>query len=163
MVPLYKSLVRPHLEYGVEVWSPKLKRNIRLLESVQRRATKLIPEISDLPYEERLKHLKLPSLVYRRHRGDVIQVFKYMNNIWETSDELLTQLDESRTRGHSHKLYKERWEAAVRGQFFSIRVVNLWNSLPDYVINSKDVQSFKVALDKHWENKSWLYDFESDN
>ncbi len=89
LVHLYKSLVRPYLEYGVETWCPKTKRNIRLLESVQRRATKLIPELSQLPYEERIKCLKLPSLVYSRHMGDMIQVFTYMNNIWDVDDNML--------------------------------------------------------------------------
>ena len=69
---------------------------------------------------------------------------------------------ETRTRGHGHKLYKERWESAVRGQFFSYRVVNLWNSLPESVTTSKDVITFKISLDKHWETKPWLYDFEND-
>ena len=118
MIPLYKSLVRPYLEYGVEIWSPTSKKNIRLLESVQRRATRLIPEISHLPYEDRLAHLKLPSLVYRRHRGDMIQAFKYMNNIWDIDETLLNPSSETRTRGHSQKLFKERWDKALRGKIF---------------------------------------------
>ena len=81
MVPLFKSLVRPYLEYGNEVWSPQTKKNINLLESVQRRATKLIPEVAHLSYKERLQKLQLLTLVYRRHRRDMIQVFKYLNNI----------------------------------------------------------------------------------
>ncbi len=72
MVQLYKSLVRPHLEYANDVWSPRLKRNINALEAVQ---------LSNLTYEERLNRLKLPSLVYRRNRNDMIQVFKYLHNI----------------------------------------------------------------------------------
>ncbi len=163
MIPLYKSLVRPYLEYAEETWSPKSKKNIRLLESVQRRATKLIPEISHVSYEERLKHLKLPSLVYRRHRGDMINVFKYMNNIWDTTDNLFMLSRESRTRGHSQKLFKERWDTALRGQFFSNRVINLWNSLPVNLMYSKDVNSFKIGLDRHWESQPWLYDFENDS
>ena len=162
MVPLFKSLVRPYLEYGVEVWSPRTKKNIRLLESVQRRATKLVPELAHLPYPERLKSLKLPSLVYRRHRGDMIQVYKYLNDVWEVDDDFLKLSSEERTRGHKHKLYKGRWDSAIRGHFLSNRTVNLWNSLSEKVINSKDVTSFKVALDHEWQSKSWLYDFESD-
>ncbi len=162
MTPLYKSLVRPYLEYGVEAWSPTTKRDIRLLESIQRRATKLIPSLSHLSYQERLESLKLPSLVYRRHRGDMIQAFKFINNIWDIEETILEPSDQTRTRGHPKKLFKDRWNTSVRGNFFSNRVVNLWNSLPENVVNAKDVKNFKIELDNCWKPKSWLYDFESD-
>ena len=73
---LYTVMVRPHLEYGNVVWHPQYKGDIARLESVQRRATKLIPRLHNLSYEERLRELKLPSLVYRRLRGDSIEVYK---------------------------------------------------------------------------------------
>ena len=76
MVLLFKSLIRPLLEYGQPVWSPHLLKQSRLIENVQRRATKLIHKIKDLPYKERLEYLKLPSLKYRRTQGDLIQVYK---------------------------------------------------------------------------------------
>ena len=66
---LYKSLVRPHLEYGSSVWSVIFKKDAIQLENVQRRATKLIPNISNLSYENRLKHLGIPSLQYRTTKG----------------------------------------------------------------------------------------------
>ena len=72
---LYKSLVRPH---GNIVWFPQLKRQSVAIEKVQRRATKLIPTLKDLDYKERLRQLKLPTLKYRRYRGDLIQVFKLL-------------------------------------------------------------------------------------
>ena len=72
LIPLYKSMVKSHLEYGVDGWSPKLKRNIQSI-GVQRRATKLIPGFEDLSYEERLTELKLSTMVYRRKRGEMIQ------------------------------------------------------------------------------------------
>ncbi len=65
MLTLYKTLVRPHLEYGNTIWCPKLKRVIKSLEAVQRRAMRMVPELAHLPYEARLQQLKLPSLVYR--------------------------------------------------------------------------------------------------
>ncbi len=145
----------------MEIWSPTSKKNIRLLESVQRRTTRLIPEISHLPYEDRLAHLKLPSLVYRRHRGDMIQAFKYMNNIWDINETLLNPSSETRTRGHSQTLFKERWNTALRGIFFSNRIVNLWNILAENLMKSENVNSFKIGLDKYWQTKSWLYNFES--
>ena len=62
MIPLYKSLVRPILEYGNAVWSPYLKKNKLLIEGVQRRFTKCIVDVKDMEYEDRLKFLNLPSL-----------------------------------------------------------------------------------------------------
>ena len=76
-------MVRPHLEYGNIVWFPQLKRQSVAIEKVQRRATKLIPVLKDLDYKERLRQLKLPTLKYRKYRGDLVQVFKIIN---ETDD-----------------------------------------------------------------------------
>lgn len=80
---LYKSLVRSHLEYGVSVWSPHYEYLIEKLEKVQKRAIKLIISIKHLKYEERLRHLKLPTLKFRRVRGDMIEVYKFFNNIYK--------------------------------------------------------------------------------
>ena len=65
-----------HLEYATAVWSPHLIKHIDDLENVQPRATKQIPNFSSLSYVERLKKLHLPTLSYRRIRGDLIQVYK---------------------------------------------------------------------------------------
>ena len=73
---IFKGLVRPHLEYAAPVWSPHLIKHKDMLENVQRRATKMVPGLRELSYGERLKKLKLPTLAYRRVRGDMIQVFK---------------------------------------------------------------------------------------
>jgi len=77
-------MVRPYSESGNVVWHPMLKKDQDTLESVQRRATKLVPSLNKLSYEERLKQMGLPSLSYRRLRGDVIQTFKYLHGIYST-------------------------------------------------------------------------------
>ena len=72
---LYKSLVRPHLEYGNIFWLPFLKSDINLLENSQHRATCFIPNINKLSYHEKLEKLDLPTLSYRRSRGSLIETF----------------------------------------------------------------------------------------
>ena len=79
---LYKSLVRPHLEYCNQIWMLHLQKHINMIENVQRRATRQIPGLKDLTYEERLIKLKLPSLTYRRIRGDMIETFKIAKNYY---------------------------------------------------------------------------------
>ena len=80
---LYKSLVRPHLEYATSVWSQMFKKDSITLENVQRRATRLVNSLSGRTYEDRLKTLGLPTLEYRRLRADVIQVYKILNKLIE--------------------------------------------------------------------------------
>ena len=76
---LYPALVRPLLEYCIQVWSPYKRKYIKLLEGVQRRATKLVPQITELSYEDRLKALGLTRLVDRRVRGDMIETYKIIS------------------------------------------------------------------------------------
>ena len=78
---LYKSLVRPHLEYAITVCALLYKKDTIIIENVQRRATKLVNSISHLPYSERVKSLGLPSLEYRRERADVVELHKIMNKM----------------------------------------------------------------------------------
>ena len=85
LMRLYKAMVRPILEYGVTVWSPYRKCEIDAIESVQRRATRILPELRGLNYEARLRSLKLPTLTYHRLRGDVIHVYKYIHVIYRVT------------------------------------------------------------------------------
>jgi len=84
-LPLYKTMVRSHFDYGTSVWNPSLRKHIEAIENVQRRATKMIPGLHSLEYEDRLRKLKLPTLVYRRLRGDMIETFKVLNGIYDNS------------------------------------------------------------------------------
>ena len=147
---LYKSLIRSHLEYANAVTYPQTQRDSILLENVQRRATKLVPSIAHLEYVDRLKSLKLPSLNYRRRRGDMIETFKYTHNIYKVKPSPLPLERNSTTRGHKYKLQKRRANRNTRQKFFTMRVVNDWNSLPEDVVESPNINTFKNRLDRHW-------------
>ena len=156
---LYKSLVRPHVEYGNTIWYPFLRKDIESVEKIQRRATKLIPELKDMTYTERLKKLKLPSLAHRRRRGDMIQAFKIIKGIEDIPSERFFKLcTSSSTRGHSLKLEKPRCRTTLRLQQFSQRIINDWNSLPEGAVLAKDVNEFKSKIDQHW-NHEVMYDY----
>ena len=76
---LYKAMIRPHLEYASCIWFPKLKRDSDAIERIQRWATKLVHELRTLTYTLRFRQLKLPTLVYRRRRADMLQTYKFMH------------------------------------------------------------------------------------
>ena len=80
---LFQALVRPHIEYAEAVWSPFKVGDIEKIENVQRRATKQVPTLKNMEYNERLKKLKMPTLKYRRMRRDMIEVFKIINDIYD--------------------------------------------------------------------------------
>jgi len=75
MKQLYNVMVRPHLEYGNVVWHPQLKKDIDLIDSVQHRATRMVPGLHNLLYDDRLKRMDLPSLMYHCLHGDVIETY----------------------------------------------------------------------------------------
>ena len=150
---LFKALVRPHLEYGNVIWGPFTRGEQQLVERVQRRATKLVPELRDTPYPERLRKLKLPSLYYRRRRGDMVKVFQLIHGlICIDSSHLLEIRTESRTRGHPFKLVMPIATTRPRRNSFGVRVVKDWNELPHEVVMSNTLNQFKARIDKHWTN-----------
>ena len=150
MKKLYTSLVRPILEYGNVVWAPTLKRDQQMIENIQRRTTKLVPELKNLEYGDRLRALKLPSLYNRRARGDMIETYKYLHGIYKV-DRMPQELDNNTvTRGHSLKLKKERMTARQRRHYFRHRVVNWWNTLIEYVVSAPSLNIFKSRLDRFW-------------
>ena len=132
LTTLYKTLVRPHLEYANCIWHPPLHKDVQTIEKVQRRATKIVSSLRDLPYEQRLKKLKLPTLAYRRLREDLIPVYRIVHGINDINKENLFQMadQELGLRGHGYKIFKQFARLDLRKNSFSMRVVNAWNELP---------------------------------
>ena len=156
---LYTSLVRPHLEYCNVVWSPRYKKDVQIIETVQKRATRMIRDIRDLPHEERLKRMQLPSMVYRRYRGDMIEVYKYLTGRNYMSREDFIPLAEDNTRrGHSRKLLKRYCRTGLRQHFFSYRVVNGWNILPEDVVMAPTTNTFKNRIARVWRESCYITD-----
>ena len=163
---LYTSLVRPHLEYANSVWNPPYIKDAQSIENVQRRATRLVPELQKEclygnhkrkpDYIERLQILKLPSLYYRRARGDMIEVWKYLNGIYQVDQQMLVRDIGSSTRGHTLKLKKSHNRLLVRSHSFSQRVISTWNNLPKEVAEAKTMDTFKRLLDKAWEEYMFI-------
>jgi len=113
-----------------------------------------------MSYKERLAPLKLPILKYRRTRGDMIEVYcykiltdKYDNNV----NLHLERQKESITRGHSLKLVHPRCHYDLLKYNFTVRIVNLWNSLPENVISANTVDTFKNRLDKFWSEQELVH------
>src|SRR5215469_16679454 len=146
---LYKALVRPKLEYCIQVWSPYLQKDINVLERVQKRATKMIPECRGLSYEERLNICGLTTLRKCRLRGDLIETFKLLKGFDKMDCKRFFKMSSViSTRGHNMKLGKKFSRTGTRKNFFSQRVIDGWNKLPQEVVDPETVNQFKNRLDK---------------
>lgn len=164
---LYKVLVRSQLDYASSVWAPHSLKLVDLIEGVQRKATKQLPGLSNCSYPERLKKLKLPSLSYRRLRGDMIEVYKVLSGNYDPkAGEILKKHDKfttrAGTRGNSQKLFVQTVKTSIKKHSFGVRSTKPWNSLPNRVIQSKSVNTFKNRLDRCWNKQDILYNYRTE-
>jgi len=147
MMTLYKTLVRPILDYCIPVCRPYLRKDITKLEKVQKRFTKVIDCCRGKTYAQRLKVLGITSLEDRHYRADMIKVLKILNdqcNIYPTN---FLELNKRDGRKNAMKLFKKRSKLDVCKYSFTSRVVDHWNELPDAVVLSADVNAFKNNFD----------------
>lgn len=151
---LYKSIVRPHLEYASVVWSPTTKQYQDKIESIQRRATRSVPSIAHLSYSERLKSLKLPTLHYRRLRSCMIFLYKYTHGLVKINlnsecekcnNPNALQPSLGTTRGHNFK-FQIQHHPGQRNKFFTARALEIWNRLGSSTVNASSINAFKNRL-----------------
>ena len=147
MISILKSHIRPLLEFASPVWFTGYNEDIRILESVQRRWTREIDGLKDLSYAERLECLDLFSVKGRLVRADLILCWKIFQGQSTISPEMLFSLDtRPGNRGHRIKIFHPFAYTEARKRFFSIRCITMWNSLPDSVVASTSLTSFKSGL-----------------
>ena len=150
-VKLYTALVRPHLEYAQSVWSPQSKKLTDLIENVQIRATKLVDHIGNLDYSERLQLLNLPTLAFRRLRGDLIEMYKHFAKYDREIVSESFQPKERLNRRHRLQVHERKAKDGIRGvqtNSFYYRIAKHWNNLPAEVVEAPSVDVFKNRLDK---------------
>ena len=135
-----------------------MKRDKELLERIQHRITRMILGLRKIPYKERLRRLKLWSLDERRNRADLTEAFKCIRDLSGIDFLSLFEMPSMiHLRGHSSKLRKKRSRLDVRKYFFSDRVLDRWNSLPENIVQSSSLNSFKRGLRKLYESKDGFF------
>ena len=150
---LYKTLIHPLLEYCVQAWSPHLQKYINLLENVQRRATRIVREVKNLDYDERLNYLELPKLEDRRIRGDMILTYRLINGKEGIDYQKFFSLEDHGydTRGHNMKISKPGQYSDPRLYGFSYRVIDVWNDLTPGEVNAASTSVFRKLYDEQEE------------
>ena len=141
-------------------------KHIEQIEAIQRRATKQLPGMKNLTYPERLKKLKLPTLSYRRKRGDMIELYKLTSGKYKMDITKMVKYWNETTertsgRGNTLKIFPERSNSSLRRNAFIQRSIPTWNSLPESVVKAETLNTFKNRLDKFWDHQVIKYDFKA--
>lgn len=155
---LYQALVRPILEYGNIIWGPMFIADQKKIEGIQRRATKLVVKGRNIPYQTRMQELSLPSLSFRRKRGDMIAIYKMISGLMKTEGVIRMANGTLNTRGHHLRLEKQRAVRRIRRHHITVRSLDAWNSLPEHVVSSTSLTMFKANLDKFWHRDSFRHE-----
>jgi len=157
ILPLYSALVSTHLQSCIQLWSSQHKKDMELLEQVQRRATKIIRGLEHLSSEERLTELGLFSLEKRRLQEDLRAAFQYLKGPYRKDGEnLFSRACCDRTRSNGFKLREGRFRLDVRKKYCTMRVVKHWNRFPREVVDAPSLETFKARLHGALSNLVWL-------
>ena len=162
LVPLFKTFVRPKLEFAVAAWSPWTEADANVMEKVQRRLVRMLSDVRGNTYEEKLRNAGLTTLKDRRKRGDAIETFKTLkgiNNViktdWFTIESedarptrANTEVTEEGVRRRENVLRTENARLEIRRNWYNVRAAIEWNNIPDEVRMKTTTNSFKTAYDK---------------
>ena len=141
---LYKTYVRPHLEYAVQAWSPWTLGDREVLEAIQRRAVKAVSNLMGRTYEKRLQELHMDTLVERRTRGDFLQTYRVVtnkDNVDPTTWFIMYQPNQNtvttRQTGGYLNIMPKQWNTELRHNFWS------WNDMPSSVKTADSLNTLK--------------------
>ena len=157
-VQLYKTYVRPHLEFAVQAWAPWTSADKEVLENVQNRAVRMVSGLKAAGYEERLTELGLLSLEERRHQADMAMVYKILHG-YEDIDPagmftIATKVARvTRSTADPLNVRVRHGRLDCRKYSFSVRVTEPWNTVPSDIKNSRTVMGFRTAYAKFRSNR----------
>ena len=153
IVTLFKSFVRPLLEYSSVIWCPHTKTSIDNIERVQRRMCRMIPSVKSLDYRHQLLSLGLLSLRARRLRYQLIFVYKLINGLLNIKfNDFFEFAQTSNTRGHSQRIRTKFSSNNYRLNFFTVSVITTWNQLSQEDVDAQTLQAFKIKLAAFFSN-----------
>ena len=154
----YITYIRPLLEYNCIVWSPTLKKHINAIEKIQRKFTKRIPSLSNMPYLDRLKTINLDSLELRRLRFDLIYYYKILHDLTphDKNDFFSFHLPPTSLRSATPLLIRPTRASSVLYSSFQYRSIKVWNYIPDDIKTCNSLPKFKNLL-KTIDLSSFLY------
>ncbi|XP_045111446.1 uncharacterized protein LOC123504743 [Portunus trituberculatus] len=145
---LIVTMIRPRLEYAAVLWSPRMARDKRKLECMQRAVTKLPQTLVNLSYEQRLEKLSLPTLEKRREKGDLITMYRILSSSEKLDRDDLVVRDMRSGRKHGRKVKMNVCTKDIKKYSFPQRIVGIWNALEKEVVEAKTIHGFKEKLDK---------------
>jgi ribonuclease P/MRP protein subunit RPP40 len=157
-VNLYKQYVCPHIEFAVQAWSPWTQQDKEALETVQKQAVGMVSGLSGGTYEERLRELGLTTLEERKHQADMVQVYKIVTGKDGVNRESWFKMAaeapvQTRQGAGFMNIVKPRARLEMRANFFSVRVCDSWNEVPDDIKMARSAGQFKQLYKKYRESR----------
>ena len=140
-------MVTPHVQYCIQMQSPQYRRDMDLLERVQRRATEMIQGMEHLSYETGSESWGCSA--WRRLQGDLRVAFQHLKGSYKKeADRLFHRVYGDRTRGNGFKLKEDKFRLDIREISFTVRMMMHWNRLPRDMADALFLETFKMKLDK---------------